>query len=263
MSSSNSNRNTATVRFDVGGTIYRVSRLLLEQHPNTMLARMVSKTWLCEEEDNERKDEPLFIDRDGERFRYVLDFMRDGPNVSLPVTVSKEGFLKDLDYFGFDSVNPNDISMCSSYTSKKMDELETKGEMEDSCANLAHYCFFRFKTSNNPYDILMRSSYTAKEMDELETKDEMEDKCANLAHYCFFIFKTSNNSLVVDIDERHVERFYRSEHMKFQGMYNFVNNEQDKACLNKYLNEYGLKVLRVEFTVGVFLFHFGIADKSS
>ena len=83
MSSTNTNSNTATVRFNVGGTIYEVSRSLLEQHPNTMLARMVSKTWLSEEEDNERKDEPLFIDRDRERFCYVLDFMRDGPTVSL------------------------------------------------------------------------------------------------------------------------------------------------------------------------------------
>ena len=79
-----------------------------------MLTRMVSETWLGEEENNEGKDEPLFIDRNEERFRYVLDFMREGPKDSLPVTVSKEGFLRDLDYFCFDNVNPDDVSICSS-----------------------------------------------------------------------------------------------------------------------------------------------------
>ena len=231
MSSTNTNSNTATVRFNVGGTIYEVSRSLLEQHPNTMLARMVSKTWLGEEEDNERKDEPLFIDRDGERFCYVLDFMRDGPTVSLPVTISKEGFLKDLDYFGFDNVIPDDISMRSSYsvymdTVKKMDELETKGAMESTCSKLAHYLFLRFKTSN---------------------------------------------SLVVDMNESNAEQFYRPEHKQYQAEYLNLRNYTRKligkkgkknACLNKHLNEYNLKLLKVEHNkYGIY--HLGITSKSS
>ena len=233
-SNSNSNSNAATVRFNVGGTIYEVSRSLLEQHPNTMLTRMVSKTWLGEEEDNERKDEALFIDRSGARFEYVLDFMRDGPKVSLPVTVSKEGFLKDLDYFGFDNVIPDDISMRSSYsvymdTAKKMDELETKGAMESIGSKLAHYLFLRFKTSN---------------------------------------------SLVVDMNESNVKQFYRSEHIQYQDNTEYILNLRiytcklvgkkapKKACLIKHLNEYNLKLLKVEHNkYGIY--HLGITSKSS
>jgi hypothetical protein len=227
---SNSKSDAATVRFNVGGTIYEVSRSLLEQHPNTMLTRMVSKTWFGEEEDNERKDEALFIDRSGVRFEYVLDFMRDGPKVSLPVTISKEGFLKDLDYFGFDNVVPDDISMLSSYsvymdTVKKMDELETKGAMESSCSKLAHYFFLRFKTSN---------------------------------------------SLVVDMNEHNVKQFYRSEHMQYQNNIEYIKlrnysytlvgkDEEDKACLNKHMNAYNLKLLREQHNI----YHLGIASKSS
>ena len=231
MSSSNSNSNAATVRFDVGGTIYKVSRSVLRQYSNTMLTRMVSETWLGEEKYNEGKDEPLFIDRDGERFRYVLDFMRDGPKVSLPVTVSKEGFLKDLDYFGFDNVIPDDISMRSSYsvymdTVKKMDELETKGAMESTCSKVAHYFFLRFKTSN---------------------------------------------SLVVDMNESNVKQFYRPEHIRYQAEYLNLRNytrklvgkkERKNACLNKHLNEYNLKLLKVEHNkYGIY--HLGITSKSS
>lgn len=34
-----------TIRFDVGGKIYRTSKSLLESYPDSMLARLVSDTW--------------------------------------------------------------------------------------------------------------------------------------------------------------------------------------------------------------------------
>jgi hypothetical protein len=88
---STSINNAPTITFDVGGTIYKVSRSLINQYPDTMLARMVSDTWL-----NGNQKEPLFIDRNGERFQYCLDYMRDGPEVALPIAVPKYAFLKDL-----------------------------------------------------------------------------------------------------------------------------------------------------------------------
>jgi len=86
-----------TVQLDVGGHLFKVSRSLLEQHPDTMLARLVSDDW----QNDDNKDGTHFIDRNGERFQYVLDYMRD-QKVYLPLTVSKEAFLLDLQYFGFD-----------------------------------------------------------------------------------------------------------------------------------------------------------------
>lgn len=53
---------------------------LLDQHPNTMLARLASETW----NGQGKEDEEIFIERDGERFRYVLDFLRHG-KVLLPL----------------------------------------------------------------------------------------------------------------------------------------------------------------------------------
>ena len=67
-------------KFDVGGTPYTVSKSLLEQHPDTMLCRIASEMW--QKQDGEQ-DQPIFIERDGPRFRYVLDYMRDG-TVALP-----------------------------------------------------------------------------------------------------------------------------------------------------------------------------------
>jgi len=49
----------------------------------------------------------IFIDRNGARFQYVLDYLRDG-KVHLPVFVSKASLLLDLNFFGV-PVNGNNI----------------------------------------------------------------------------------------------------------------------------------------------------------
>ena len=103
-SSSKSPQNTVT--FDVGGSIYRVSRSLLEQFPNTMLARLASKTWQLA-----AFSDPLFIDRNGERFQYCLDYMRDRGKVVLPATIPKESLIQDLVYYGFEDVDQSTITV--------------------------------------------------------------------------------------------------------------------------------------------------------
>jgi len=90
-----------TVSFDVGGRIFKVRRSLLEGFPSTVLARSASDEW-------HEGDKPIFIDRDADRFRYCLDFMRDG-EIQLPHTESQEAVLKDLEYYGFEDVDPNVI----------------------------------------------------------------------------------------------------------------------------------------------------------
>jgi len=95
-----------TIQFNVGGKVYEVSRSLLSQYPDSVLKRMVSKPWL---KISNRK-EPLFIDRNGERFQYCLDYMRDGSG-TLPITVSKKSLLNDMEFYGFENVDPNVFSV--------------------------------------------------------------------------------------------------------------------------------------------------------
>eukprot|EP00536_Pseudo-nitzschia_multiseries_P002262 jgi/Psemu1/115870/gw1.30.53.1 len=160
MSNSNdsSSNNATTVRFDVGGTVYKVSRSLLELFPNTMLSRMVSETWqevqVARDEEDPSEAAPIFVDRDGERFRYVLDYMRDGQKASLPITISKKGFLKDLEYYGFDDVDAESITVEGSSLAvyqkmkkrmRKLDQETVERFQRDyEISRLAHYCFLRF-----------------------------------------------------------------------------------------------------------------------
>jgi hypothetical protein len=84
---------TEIVQFNIGGKLYQISKSLLEMHSNTMLAKSASVNW---QKDPEAE---IFIERNGIRFQFVLDYLRDG-KVTLPVTESKEMLISELEYFG-------------------------------------------------------------------------------------------------------------------------------------------------------------------
>ena len=159
---SSSQATSASVHFNVGGTPYQVSRSLLEQHADTMLARMASETWQGEDP----PEEAMFVERDGGRFGYVLDFMRDG-QVSLPAKgkITEESLLKELTYFGFLNVDPSVITTEFHYldiprymaliTQEYNEELANKIKQRDAlnlnitCTTVAHACCIRYMTTGN------------------------------------------------------------------------------------------------------------------
>jgi hypothetical protein len=102
----------AMVHLNVGGHRYDVPRSLFELYPRSMLARLVSDEWSTKNEinnndddssDYHEDDEIIFIDRNGHRFQYVLDYMRDR-EVNLPMSESIEATRKELEYYGLDGV---------------------------------------------------------------------------------------------------------------------------------------------------------------
>jgi nitrate/nitrite-specific signal transduction histidine kinase len=62
------------VKLDVGGVHFTTSVTTLMTEPDSMLAAMFSGRHELEKDDDGR----VFIDRDGELFKYVLQFLRDG-----------------------------------------------------------------------------------------------------------------------------------------------------------------------------------------
>jgi hypothetical protein len=96
----------SVVAFNVGGYPYKVRRSLLEKFPDTILARSAAKHWNNRDEDSKKS---IFIDQDGQRFRYCLEYMRNG-TVQLPLTESKTALLQDLHYYGFENVDPDSIN---------------------------------------------------------------------------------------------------------------------------------------------------------
>lgn len=118
-----------TVTFDVGGKQYRVSETLLHEYPNTMLGKMASLRNNNNDDHDISEQQPIFIDRDSERFRYVLDYMRDG-KVSLPSTIPREALCLDLKYLGFENYdNLQSIIKChhSELTTTRMNQPMVDG----------------------------------------------------------------------------------------------------------------------------------------
>ena len=88
------------IDLNVGGTHYSTSRSTLTKYPDSMLGVMFSGRH--DLETMKRIDGSFFIDRDGARFRYVLDYLRDGKDIvqSFPKSVDVLlGLLYDAKYY--------------------------------------------------------------------------------------------------------------------------------------------------------------------
>lgn len=130
-----------TVQFNVGGQLYQVARSLLEQYPSTMLYCAAAKRWQTDSQAT------IFIEGDGERFRYCLDYMRR-QRVHLPMTIPKAAVLADLDYYGFPDVDPSLVhgkTLFDDVTELRAMEREKESELHEmklkkACVLFASEC---------------------------------------------------------------------------------------------------------------------------
>jgi BTB/POZ domain len=101
---------------------------------------------------------PIFIDRDGERFVYVLDSVRDG-KVSLPISISKGAFLSDLSYYGIEVTDSNlivvssctcasQLLLCMQNHGKHMERLDFEKRMSTLCEIECHQHIITSSKSN-------------------------------------------------------------------------------------------------------------------
>ena len=124
----------------------------------------------------------------------------------------------------------------------------------------------------------MRSSYSvyADTMKKMETmdminnaKNTLDRNFSVLARYCFLRFKLSGD-LTVDMRKHNNNDFHR--HTKYQDaetmkeLRSYVacwNSDPVKiTCFNKYLNEYGLKLIKVDrmrTSIPYAIIHLGVA----
>ena len=140
------------VQFDVGGRVFKTSRSLIDQHEDTMLARLVSDTW------QENPNKSVFIDRDGDMFAQVISYLRYG-SIELPITISKAMFLRDLDFFGIVPEEGSVKSASEAWASKvderygKISKLEleaSKLKLENDIEFLANYCASKYISNGAP-----------------------------------------------------------------------------------------------------------------
>ena len=192
-----------TIRFNVGGQFYEVSKSLIEQHEDTMLARLVSDTWLAD------PNATIFIDRDGDTFKYVLYYMRYG-KVSLPITVSREMFLLDMEYYGFNSVD-NDTARSTLNPS----------QIDDSDANKQAMMHIRrsFQTAENERTTSITTSIILEKAME----------------YAFLYIGNKSSTVPISenlhkpLGEANSEKFYQYLNENYQNNYKLFNR-----CLARF-----------------------------
>jgi hypothetical protein len=166
--------NTGTVTFDVGGKLFKVSRNLIEQFSDTMLGKIVSETWQRD------SGATVFIDRDGDIFAHVLNYLRYG-SIALPITISRSMFDREMDYYGIiNDVNALTIKQESSVDAMKLVKNKLQdAELEHDMFLIAVHAYHKFMTGQkscffnensqiglcrNPYDHAMNPRLDCKKI---------------------------------------------------------------------------------------------------
>ncbi|EJK50613.1 hypothetical protein THAOC_30353 [Thalassiosira oceanica] len=119
----------ATIKFNAGGRLFETSRSLFDQHEETMLGRLISETWL------EDSTKPIFIDRDGDIFAQVLNFLRYG-SVTLPSRIPKDMFLRDLDFFGISYENGTVVGETEKFPLRVKEIFDERAQLDSRIARL-------------------------------------------------------------------------------------------------------------------------------
>jgi hypothetical protein len=113
-----SSYNNNIVHLNVGGTRYEVSQSLIKMYPDTMLARKIREEWR-----SVLNNQEIFIDRNGLRFQYVLDYMRN-EKAHVADNDFKESVLKELEYFGFENVPLDSIDGQQASSKQALDHVQ-------------------------------------------------------------------------------------------------------------------------------------------
>jgi hypothetical protein len=219
----------ATARFNVGGKIYEVSKSLLEQYPDTMLTRLASDTWHPGSKRNGNEEAScgvdntaLFIERDGGRFRYCLDYMRDGGVVVLPLTIPKTTFLQDLVYYGFEGMDQSKITVL--------------GSLSTFTGGIEHINLSLTKLKKEALDL--ETKFKNEALDR-----EIKPKCLELVKFCLCHYvKKASLEITVVYKGGHSE----SKELHATACASKEPNGAVRRQFNEYLKIFGLNLTEVE-----------------
>ncbi|CAH1787266.1 unnamed protein product [Owenia fusiformis] len=134
-------KDNELIHLNVGGVIYTTTRLTLTTYPNTMIGAMFNGNMSNTKDEHGR----IFIDRDGELFKYVLNFLRSS-TLSLP-----DGFkdysslLAEADFYQIQPLTDLVRNIIQEIDEEKKKEFEPDGMFLEVTERFCPY-WNRFKT---------------------------------------------------------------------------------------------------------------------
>eukprot|EP00956_Cyclotella_meneghiniana_P038070 scaffold148390_cov36-Cyclotella_meneghiniana.AAC.1 len=141
---------TDTVKFNVGGKHFEVSRALISANSETMLAKMISETW------EQEPEKPLFIDRDGDMFAHVLNYLRYG-SIELPISTTRAMFQRELDYYAISAANGT-VTDVKKKTLAEITSEMAQQELQHKIFALALECYNRYQAAQNATTLICASN---------------------------------------------------------------------------------------------------------
>ncbi|OEU16206.1 hypothetical protein FRACYDRAFT_238795 [Fragilariopsis cylindrus CCMP1102] len=230
-STTTTSKKESMVRLNVGGQRYDVPKSLFDLYPSSMLSRLVSKEWGHDD------DNIIFIDRNGYRFQYVLDFMRD-QEVNLPMTESIEATKRELEYYGLEGVRGEEETSSPSLSPSPAPSI-TLGTPAEAGNILAAMIA-------NKKGELESLDKTIKECTKMQEKCETHKNIVKLAHSLFeyslaFCDRGKNEEFTINIREEDERRSCSSI---FDGRYSDEEYDNDaENLLREKLTSYGLELV--------------------
>ena len=91
-------------------------------------------------------DEPLFIDRDGDLFAHILNYLRYG-SIELPESIPKAMFNRELDYYGIPENHGSVVQWKKNTLAEKIKDVKcqfVEAEKNKHILAIAVECFNRF-----------------------------------------------------------------------------------------------------------------------
>ena len=92
----------------------------------------------------------IFIERDGDCFKFVLDYLRDNGHVILPITNPRAAFLIELLYYGIEPVDGSKVHCDLTYAAQSlacMEEEIKSWRIKILISTLAEYCASQYLQS--------------------------------------------------------------------------------------------------------------------
>ena len=212
------------VVFDVGGNIYKFPRSLLSIYPDTMLAKLVSKEWNSGSDERLVTTKPIFLDRNGYRFKFVLDYMRD-QKVVLPYHVSKGELLLDFEYLGLMAYVDQDNIVAEHQS------IEAFKQAKEHSESLLK------KGSEQLYYFEQRAAivFLAKHCYE-------DIICCTRSSYKLYFSKPDNQDRIHDHDGENIVEYKRSRTVHYISKHS--ETSEMKAFLDEEFARYGLKYIQ-------------------
>ena len=227
------------VSLNVGGMQYKVSPSLLDMHPNSRLAQVISEQWLSDPE------EEVFVERDGVQFGFVLDYLQNDGHVILPVTVPKPSFLADLAYYGLENVDESKI-VC---------KYDTTTRYLAHAVSAVHAAIStEISTDISPS---MKDKSSSTHMNAEIKALEIHCGIVTLAEECAMRYLTSRGQLMIDIPDPYTnlpkpkdtivcsyDKWMAILLLLCEGRTSILPHAQEEC--NQYLSQVGLEVVGAE-----------------